>query len=151
MFFCPHPNLIRDGFLRNYISLRITVIPSSTPTALCSQPHRLPPTPSCWGRRRWGNAFSGKPTGRCQCSPLSWELPAPHLGKKWQNWSFLGLLPILVYFRAPCDSKCTSSFIICVMLGFPSRLHEGRVDHAHLTDHCIPGIYHDVWCEICSQ
>lgn len=72
--------------------------------------------------------------------------------KKVQNWSFLGLLSrILVYFRAPCDFKGTSSIVICVMLHFLTRLQEGRLDRARLTDRCLPGIYHDVWYEVCSH
>ena len=72
--------------------------------------------------------------------------------KRLQNWSFLGLLSrILVYFRAPCDFKGTSSIVICAILDFLTSLHESRLDRAHLTDHCLPGIYHDVWYGVCTH
>lgn len=61
-------------------------------------------------------------------------LSTPHLERKKKKGAsgvFLGLLSrILVYFRAPCDFKGTSSIVLCVMLHFLTRLQEGELDRA---------------------
>lgn len=99
--------------------------------------------------------------GKCLFGKAGWQMSASSsvlegsqssFGENVAGLEFSGStsIPGLILGLPVISSAGHRSLFVSCWFSQPD-FHEGKVDHAYLTDHCIAGNYHGAWSKVCFQ